>query len=144
MVERALTGWGRVQAISDAVHRHVRLNYRRSSQTKSALKTYAMKAVWACAKISPIWQLPSAAANIPARYYTGYLREIEVPPPHSAMDFAGWFEVYLGGGGHVFDPHNNNARIERILIARGRDTADVSLTTSFGPSTLQSFQVWIA
>jgi hypothetical protein len=29
-----------------------------------------------------------------------------------------------------------------VLIARGRDAADVALTTSFGPSELTSFEVW--
>lgn len=82
--------------------------------------------------------------NIPDGYCTGYLREIEVPPPHSAMDFAAWFEVYLGDGWHGFHPRNNKARIGRILIARGRDAADVALTTTFAPSTLESFQVWTA
>jgi transglutaminase-like putative cysteine protease len=82
--------------------------------------------------------------NIPARYCTGYLSDIGVPPPHSAMDFAAWFEAYLDDGWHVFDPRNNTPRIGRILIARGRDAADVALTTSFGPSTLDSFRVWTA
>jgi transglutaminase-like putative cysteine protease len=35
--------------------------------------------------------------NIPARYCTGYLGNIGVPPADSPMDFAGWFEAYLGG-----------------------------------------------
>jgi transglutaminase-like putative cysteine protease len=82
--------------------------------------------------------------NIPARYCTGYLSDIGVPPPHSTMDFAAWFEAYLGDGWHVFDPRNNTPRIGRILIARGRDAADVALTTTFGPSELESFQVWTA
>jgi transglutaminase-like putative cysteine protease len=79
--------------------------------------------------------------NSPARYCTGYLSDIEVPPPHSAMDFAAWFEACLGDGWHVFDPRNNTPRIGRILIARGRDAADVALTTTVGPSRLESFQV---
>jgi transglutaminase-like putative cysteine protease len=80
--------------------------------------------------------------NIPVRYCTGYLTDIGVPPPHSAMDFAGWFEAYLGGAWHVFDPRNNERRVGRILIARGRDAADVALNTTFGPNTLQNFRVW--
>jgi transglutaminase-like putative cysteine protease len=80
--------------------------------------------------------------NIPARYCTGYLTDIGVPPPHAPMDFAGWFEAYIGGAWHVFDPRNNVPRIGRILIARGRDAADVALNTTFGPNTLRNFRVW--
>ena len=58
------------------------------------------------------------------------------------MDFAAWMEVYLGGRWHVFDPRNNTPRIGRILIARGRDAADVPLTHTFGPNVLTGFKVW--
>jgi transglutaminase-like putative cysteine protease len=58
------------------------------------------------------------------------------------MDFAGWLEAYLGGAWHVFDPRNNERRIGRILIARGRDAADVAISTAFGPNQLTEFRVW--
>ena len=80
--------------------------------------------------------------NIPARYCTGYLGDIGVPPLPSPMDFSAWFEVYLGGAWHAFDARNNTPRIGRILMARGRDAADVALTTTFGVNQLPSFQVW--
>jgi transglutaminase-like putative cysteine protease len=72
---------------------------------------------------------------------TAYLGDIGLPPPY-AVDFAAWFEAYLGDGWYTFDPRNNVPRRGRILIARGRDAADVALTTSFGRSTLESFRVW--
>ena len=80
--------------------------------------------------------------NIPARYCTGYLGDIGMPPPYGPMDFAGWFEAYLGGRWYTFDPRNNMPRIGRVLIARGRDAADVPITHTFGPNTLASFKVW--
>ena len=58
------------------------------------------------------------------------------------MDFSAWFEVYLGGKWHAFDAHNNTPRIGRILMARGRDAADVALTTTFGMNQLKAFTVW--
>jgi len=67
---------------------------------------------------------------------------VGVPPPYGPMDFAGWFEAYLEGGWFTFDPRNNVPRIGRVLIARGRDAADVALTTTFGPNTLSGFRVW--
>jgi transglutaminase-like putative cysteine protease len=58
------------------------------------------------------------------------------------MDFAGWFEAYLGNSWHTFDARNNTPRIGRILLARGRDAADVAISTAFGENTLTSFKVW--
>jgi transglutaminase-like putative cysteine protease len=57
------------------------------------------------------------------------------------MDFAGWFEVYLGGQWYTFDARNSTPRIGRVLMARGRDAVDVALSTTFGPATLTGFKV---
>jgi hypothetical protein len=81
-----------------------------------------------------------AAPNIPARYCSGYLGDIGVPPPYGPMDFAGWFEAYLGGRRYTFDTRNNVPRIGRVLMARGRDAIDVAISTTFGPNTLVSFK----
>jgi len=80
--------------------------------------------------------------NIPARYCTGYLGDIGMDPPYGPMDFAAWFEAYLGDRWYTFDPRNNMPRIGRVLIARGRDACDVALASTFGPGILQSFKVW--
>ena len=80
--------------------------------------------------------------NIPARYCTGYLGDIGMAPPYGPMDFAAWFEVFLGGNWYTFDARNNTPRIGRVLIARGRDAADVALSNAFGNNTLTSFRVW--
>jgi transglutaminase-like putative cysteine protease len=80
--------------------------------------------------------------NIPARYCTGYLGEIGMAPPCGMMDFAAWFEAYLGDRWYTFDPRNNMPRIGRVLVARGRDACDVALANTFGPAELQSFKVW--
>ena len=80
--------------------------------------------------------------NFPARYCTGYLGDIGVPPWQDPMDFSAWFDVYLGGRWYTFDARNNVRRIGRVLIARGRDAADVAISSTFGPNTLKSFKVW--
>ena len=80
--------------------------------------------------------------NIPARYCTGYLGDIGVPPVDEPMDFSAWFEVFLGRQWHTFDARHNTPRIGRVLIARGRDAADVALSNTFGPATLTSLRVW--
>ena len=78
--------------------------------------------------------------NIPTRYVNGYLGDIGVPVT-TAMGFAAWMEVFLDGDLHTFDPRNNKPRIGRIVVAYGRDAADVPLIHSFGPHVLQNFLV---
>jgi transglutaminase-like putative cysteine protease len=79
--------------------------------------------------------------NIPARYCTGYLGDIGVPIDPAPMDFSAWFEAYIGGQWYTFDARHNHPRIGRIVIARGRDAADVAISTSFGPTELARFKV---
>ena len=81
------------------------------------------------------------AMHIPARYVTGYLGDIRIPPVPGPMDFSAWFEVYLGGRWWTLDARHNQPRIGRVLIARGRDAADVAIATSFGASALTEFTV---
>jgi transglutaminase-like putative cysteine protease len=137
----APTGWSRVQAICDFVHRHIQFGYGLSSPTKSAFQAFKDRR-GVCRDFAHLAVAFCRCMNIPARYCTGYLGDIGVPPADAPMDFAAWFEAYLGDGWYTFDARNNTPRIGRILIARGRDAADVALTTSFGAATLESFQVW--
>jgi transglutaminase-like putative cysteine protease len=138
---KGATGWNRVQAVCDFVNRHIEFGYGTSSPTKSAFQAYQDKK-GVCRDFAHLAVTLCRCLNIPARYCTGFLGDMGQPPPYSAMDFAAWFEVWLGDGWYTFDARNNEPRIGRILIARGRDAADVALTTSFGPTTLESFKVW--
>ena len=134
-------GWGRVQAICDFVHQHIQFGYQFASPTKTAWEVFHERR-GVCRDFAHLAITLCRCMNIPARYCTGYLGDIGVPKDPSPMDFAGWLEVYLGSAWHTFDPRNNTRRVGRVLIARGRDAADVAITTTFGPNTLQSFRVW--
>lgn len=134
-------GWRRVQAICDFVHHHIQFGYEFASPTKTAWEVFNDRR-GVCRDFAHLAVTLCRCMNIPVRYCTGYLTDIGVPPPYPPMDFAGWIEAYLGGSWHVFDPRNNVPRIGRILIARGRDAADVALNTTFGPNTLENFRVW--
>ena len=134
-------GWGRVQAICDFVHHHIDFGYQHARATKTAWQVFhERKGV--CRDYAHLAIAFCRCLNIPARYCTGYLGDIGVPPVNAPMDFAGWFEAYLGGSWYTFDARNNTPRIGRVLIARGRDASDVAITTTFGPTTLESFRVW--
>ena len=135
------TGWGRVQAICDFVHNHIQFGYEHARATKTAWEAYQERR-GVCRDYAHLAIAFCRCMNIPARYCTGYLGDIGMPPPYGPMDFAGWFEAYLGGRWYTFDARNNMPRIGRVLIARGRDAADVPITHTFGPNTLVSFKVW--
>lgn len=137
----APTGWDRVQAISDYVHQHITFGYQYARATKSAYEAFHERA-GVCRDFAHLGVAFCRAMNIPARYCTGYLSDINVPPPHAPMDFHAWFEAYLDGKWYTFDPRNNRRRVGRVLIARGRDATDVPIANTFGPNTLSSFRVW--
>jgi transglutaminase-like putative cysteine protease len=141
LFEKSPPGWGRVQAICDFVNQHIQFGYEFASPTKTAWEVFNDRR-GVCRDYAHLAVTLCRCMNIPVRYCTGYLTDIGVPPPYAPMDFAGWFEAYLGNSWHVFDPRNNVPRVGRILIARGRDAADVALNTTFGPNTLESFRVW--
>ena len=134
-------GWPLVQEICDYVHNHVKFDYQRALPTRTAWQTYNERS-GVCRDFAHMAIAFCRCMNIPARYCTGYLGDIGVPPPYGVPDLAAWIEVYLGGGWYIFDPRNNVPRIGRVLIARGRDAADVAIVTTFGPNTLESFTIW--
>ena len=134
-------GWGRVQAVCDFAHQHIAFGYHFARPTKTASEAYTERQ-GVCRDYAHLAITLLRCLNIPARYCTGYLGDIGVPLPDAPMDFSGWLEAYVGGAWHTFDPRNNQRRIGRILIARGRDAADVAISTAFGPNLLQVFRVW--
>lgn len=132
--------WTRVQAISDFVHHHLTFDYLQASSTRTACQAYYEK-VGVCRDFTHLAIAFCRCMNIPARYCTGYLSDIGVPVS-GPMDFSAWMEVYLGDRWYTFDPRNRIPRIGRVLMAMGRDAADVALITAFGPSQLTRFSVW--
>jgi transglutaminase-like putative cysteine protease len=134
-------GWPRVKAICDFVHGHITFGYQHARATKTALEAFNER-MGVCRDYTHLAITFCRCMNIPARYCTGYLGDIGVPASPDPMDFSAWFEAYLGGRWHTFDPRNNIPRVGRVLIAQGRDAADVPLSNTFGPNVLKSFKVW--
>ena len=135
------SGWPRVKAICDFVHGHITFGYQHARATKTALEAFNER-MGVCRDYTHLAIAFCRCMNIPARYCTGYLGDIGVPASSDPMDFSAWFEAYLGGRWHTFDPRNNIPRVGRVLIAQGRDAADVPLSNTFGPNVLKSFKVW--
>jgi transglutaminase-like putative cysteine protease len=132
--------WARVQAVCDFVHSHLRFDYQMARANRTALDAFKER-VGVCRDFTHLAITLCRCLNIPARYVTGYLGDIGVPPLPDPMDFSAWFEVYLGGRWYSFDARHNQRRIGRIVIGRGRDAADVPITTVFGSHRLEKFSV---
>src|SRR5271154_5580677 len=132
-------GWERVQAICDFVHGHLEFDYQQARSDRTALEAFRER-VGVCRDFMHLAITLCRCLNIPARYCTGYLGDIGVPVAPYPMDFSAWFEAFLGGQWYSFDARNNTPRIGRVLMARGRDAADVAMTTTFGINQLQSFK----
>lgn len=134
-------GWARVQAVCDWVHESIQFGYQYARPTKTAFETFTERQ-GVCRDYAHLAIAMLRALNVPARYCTTYLGDIGVPPVDAPMDFAGCLEAYVGDAWHFFDPRNGARRIGRVLIARGRDAADVAISTSYGAAYLESFKVW--
>jgi transglutaminase-like putative cysteine protease len=134
-------GWPRVQAICNFVNQHIEFGYQFARTSKTASEAFHERQ-GVCRDYAHLAIALCRCLNIPARYCTGYLGDIDVPAVDAPMDFAGWFEAYLGENWYTFDPRNNQPRVGRVLIARGRDAADVAISMTFGPNVLEGFRVW--
>lgn len=133
-------GWQRVQAICDYVHGRLRFGYQYARSDRTAAEGHEER-IGVCRDFAHLAVTLCRCVNIPARYCTGYLGDIGVPRDPNPMDFSAWFEVFLGGRWFTFDARHNHPRIGRIVVARGRDAADVAISTCFGPSSLTKFTV---
>lgn len=133
-------GWSRVQAVCDWVQAKVSFGYQYARPTKTALDVFTER-FGVCRDFQHLAVTLCRALNIPARYVTGYLPDVDMPASPSLPDFSAWFEAYLEDRWWTFDARHNRQRVGRVLIATGRDASDVAITTSFGIANLTQFTV---
>jgi transglutaminase-like putative cysteine protease len=132
-------GWTKASAIRDWVHEKVAFNYKTARPTKTAMDVYTER-IGVCRDFQHLAITLSRCQNIPARYVTGYLGDIKMPYSGPG-DFSAWYEVFLDGTWMTMDARHNQPRNGRVLMATGRDAADVAITTSFGDAYLAHFYV---
>jgi len=132
-------GWHRAVAIRDWVHEKVTFNYNAARPTKTAMDVFTER-VGVCRDFQHLAITLTRCQNIPARYVTGHIGDIR-RPYSGPGDFSAWYQVFLDGKWIDLDARHNYRRLGRILMATGRDAADVALTTSFGAAHLTSFYV---
>jgi transglutaminase-like putative cysteine protease len=135
------TGYARVAAVCQFVHDHIAFGYQYARATKTAYDAFCERQ-GVCRDFAHLAITLCRCLGIPARYATGYLGDVGVPVDPAPMDFSAWFEVFLSGTWFTFDARHNHPRIGRVVVAYGRDAADAAMTTSFGPTLLQHFEVW--
>jgi transglutaminase-like putative cysteine protease len=134
-------GWTRAQAISDWVHSNLEFQYGSSNPLTTAKDAFEQRR-GVCRDFAHVFIAFCRAMNIPTRYVFGYLPDIGVPPPDHPMDFCAWSECYLGDRWWTFDPRNNQRRVGRVVIGRGRDALDAAMVTTWGPAGFRSLKVW--
>lgn len=130
----------RVEAVVDWVHGHIEFGYAHARCTRTAYEGYEERR-GVCRDFAHLAVALCRCVNLPARYCTGYLGDIGVPPVDAPMDFSAWFEVFVDGSWYTYDARHAAPRIGRIVMARGRDATDVAITTAFGPAQLRRFDV---
>lgn len=133
-------GWQRAQAIVDYAHKRVTFGYEHARATRTAFEAHEEQ-LGVCRDYAHLAVTLCRCMNIPARYCTGWLGDIGVPPSETPMDFSAWFQVFLGGAWRTMDARHNKPRIGRILMAVGRDATDVAMVTTFGVAELTGFTV---
>ena len=134
-------GWARVQAVSEWVHDNIAYAPEASTSSTTALDTFESRS-WVCSDFSQLGGTLCRALNIPARYVAGYLPDIGVDAPGTPMDFCSRSEVWLDGKWWTVDPRNNEPRVGRVVVARGRDALDAAMVTTWGDVELLRLNVW--
>ncbi|MBD9469136.1 transglutaminase family protein [Pseudoxanthomonas sp. PXM01] len=127
---------GQVGAIVEWIRSHIVYRYGASDATTDALGTMETRA-GVCRDYAHVGITLCRSLRIPARMVVGYLYGLE------PMDLHAWFEAYLDGRWYTFDPTQSAPRGGRIVVAYGRDAADVAFLTNYGWLQTLEMQVWV-
>ncbi len=137
-------GKARVEAIISYARNRIAFGYGHARNTRTAHEGH-QEQVGVCRDFAHLAVTLLRCMNIPARYATGWLGDVRIAISPCPMDFSAWGEVWLDGAWRTFDARHESphgvARHGRVLMAVGRDAADVAITTSFGVANLVGFHV---
>jgi transglutaminase-like putative cysteine protease len=123
-------GYWRVRAIQDWVSSKTRFMSRSSNDTTSAVDTL-IERVGVCRDFAHLMIALCRAINIPARFVSGI--DYGSDPAFGPTDFHAYVETYLSGRWYLFDASGMALPMGLIRLGVGRDAADVSFATIFGP-----------
>jgi len=136
IVAGASPGYGQVEAIRAWIQAHLEYRYGTSDASTDAAATLDQGA-GVCRDFAHVGIALTRALNIPARMVVGYLHGLE------PMDLHAWFEAYVGGRWYTFDATQREPRGGRVVLAYGRDAADVAFISNYGPLQTVAMRVWV-
>jgi transglutaminase-like putative cysteine protease len=125
-----------IAKIHDWIHRSIAYTPGSSDTSTSAVDT-ARDLQGVCRDYAHLGIALCRALDVPARMVVGFLHELQ------PMDLHAWFEAYIGNRWYAFDSMQSVTQGNRIVVAYGRDAADVALATLFGPFQLNFMEVTV-
>ncbi len=125
------------QEIHRWIQQEIRYVAESSNASTSAMETLESRC-GVCRDFAHLGVALCRAMSIPARMVVGFLHELE------PMDLHAWFEAFIGGRWYTFDATQPETKGNRIVIAYGRDAADVALATLFGDFILNEMRVSVS
>jgi transglutaminase-like putative cysteine protease len=126
----------KVTAVCNWIYKNVSYVAGSTNAQTSACDTAANK-TGVCRDFAHLAITFCRALNIPARFVSVYAYKLNPP------DFHACFEAYLGNSWYLFDPTRMADPDGLIRIGTGRDAADVSFATIFGPAQLEEMNIFV-
>ena len=125
-----------MEAIRAWIHANLEYRYGVSDAATDALDTLA-RGAGVCRDFAHVGIGLCRALQIPARMVVGYLYRLD------PMDMHAWFEAFVGGRWYTFDATQDAPRGGRIVVAYGRDAADVAFLSNYGEMATERLTVQV-
>jgi transglutaminase-like putative cysteine protease len=136
MVAGIAPGYAQVEAMRAWIHQNIEYRYGASDASTDAFETLEQGA-GVCRDYSHVGISLCRSLRIPARMVVGYLYRLD------PMDLHAWFEAYLGDRWYTFDATQPEPRGGRVVLAYGRDAADVAFLSNYGALQTVDMRVWV-
>lgn len=128
------SGGQRIVAIRDWISRHFTYTPGSSTTTTTALDSFVERR-GICRDYAHVLVSLARASTIPARYVSCFAPGVDPPDFHALAEVFLADETTPGGGAwYIVDATDMARPEETVKIGVGRDAAEVSFLTSFGPS----------
>ena len=127
-------GFQRVTGICNWIYENVEYLRGATNPLTSAYDT-ATERAGVCRDFAHLGIAFCRAVAIPARFVAGYAFGLNPP------DFHAYFEAFLDGHWYIFDATRLSPQTSFIRIGTGRDAADTSFATFFGPVAFSCMSV---
>lgn len=134
IVQGCAPGYPQAERIAAWVRENIEYRYGVSEASTCALDTLECRA-GVCRDFAHVGIALSRSLMMPARIVVGYLHELD------PMDMHAWYEVFLGGRWFAFDATQEAPRGGRVMVARGRDAADVAFLSEYGELKVTKMEV---